>query len=444
MDNDPKGLAQRPLKPSRTKIGRERRVLGVEWTAPTTNPIENTVGTDVSDWYSVLVTVHPSLPAFDNANVENAYIRLRVWRWRDRAGYGTGHPDGQWYADEDLWLGLDGNPTWVGPMEWMLATKNAEKIYLQVVEFDFPNYVGDPQVEIGLYGIGEKRESGMDPTPYIGHGNPVPDPIPILTALGAHPLQDAMLSNLAGDFTATRTAATTIRCVGTFEIAATTWMTASKVIAVGWKPAAAGIGNESEFTILSRGGGLNCSVTVVDATTFDIFVDPGVLGATDNILVWIAGPRHRYEVLGIDGYKRQRTRDEAFDVAEVANRIKEIDPLDQRYVPDILADADTVAQATTVDFYLDMAGYRFLTIQWIPSDANFTLTVDATNKDNGTAPAVCDYIDVTNAWFGSASFTATCFLFLNVHTFVKYVHIEIVRAAEAGNGTHKLYVRRGW
>lgn len=128
--------------------------------------------------------------------------------------------------------------------------------------------------------------------------------------------------------------------------------------------------------------------------------------------------------------------------ATQANRTEEDDPIDTRDVGDILADATSVDASTTVDFYLDLAHYHYLSIQWIPNDANFTLKVYASLKDNGTAPAAVDYEDVTNAWFGAASFTTRQLLERDTPLQVKWVHIEVARSGGAGANTHKLYTRR--
>jgi hypothetical protein len=130
--------------------------------------------------------------------------------------------------------------------------------------------------------------------------------------------------------------------------------------------------------------------------------------------------------------------------ANQADRVEEDDPLDTRDVGDILADGTSVAQATTVDFYLDMAHFKFLSIQWEPNDANFTMVIEASNEDNGTAPNAAEYIDVGVAWFGAATFTADVLLERDTAVQVKWVHIEITRGAGVGAATHELFTRRCW
>ena len=439
-------LTGRPLLPSGTKLGIERRVTDTDTDDDSAPQQKNIAGSwDVSDWQSVLVTVHPSVPLLGSGSIPaDAQITLRVWRWRAFAANGEGRPDGQWFSDEDIVMSIAGIPA-AGPMEWILATKNSERMYFQVVGWYWlPPYVG-AAVEIGLYGLGEPRTSTSEGTPFSAGNNPESSASSVTATATASSLpfvQDAILSNLAGDFTVTYTSATQITCTGTFEISALTWMESVNVLLVGRKPTDAA--DETEFSYYIRGGNLDCSVSVTNATTFVITLEDNFFIATDEFAVFIEGPRHRYEVTGIDGYKRQRVRDEAFTVATQSNRIEEIDPLDQRYVPDILADATDVAQATTVDFYLDMAGYRYFTMQWTPADANFTLIVEATDEDNGTAPASCAYIDVTNAWFGAASFTASTFFVHDIPTIIKYLHIEVTRAGAVGTAAHTLFTRRGW
>ena len=253
-----------------------------------------------------------------------------------------------------------------------------------------------------------------------------------------------MLSNLAGDFVCTFVGTTQITCTGVFEESLLTWMDSSHLILVGRKLPSTGGVTETEFGFQVRAGTLDCSVTVTDANNFTLTLEEPYWTATDDIIVVLAGPRHRFEVVGIDGTKRQQTRGESFTIATQSDRKEEIDPLDQRFVPDILADGASVLQATTVDFYLDMAGYRFLTIQWIPADANFVWLIEVTDEDNGTVPAACDYDDMTLVWFGAATLIARDFLVLDVPNFVKYVHIDVTRPGGVGTSTHKLYTRRGW
>ena len=131
-------------------------------------------------------------------------------------------------------------------------------------------------------------------------------------------------------------------------------------------------------------------------------------------------------------------------LASTSDRGEEINPLDTRDVPSILADGATVAENITTDFYVPMSHMKGLSIQWEPSDDNFVLKVYSTNEDNGTALAACNYVDVTNAWFGAASFTADAFLLFDTEMCEYGIHIEVVRADSVGDGTHELFVRRNF
>jgi len=131
-------------------------------------------------------------------------------------------------------------------------------------------------------------------------------------------------------------------------------------------------------------------------------------------------------------------------LASTSDRGEEINPLDTRDVPSILADGATVAENITTDFYVPMSHMKGLSIQWEPSDANFVLKVYSTNEDNGTALAACNYVDVTNAWFGAATFIADTFLLFDTEMCEYGIHIEVVRADSVGDGTHELFVRRNF
>lgn len=119
-------------------------------------------------------------------------------------------------------------------------------------------------------------------------------------------------------------------------------------------------------------------------------------------------------------------------------RTEEIDPLDQKYVGETLIDLTNIAQTTTAYAYIDMAGFRTLGIQAETSGATptdvLTVTLEATMQDDGTAPASCDYQDVTNAITGSASFVDTDFISLIDTPFaVKYLRVKYTTSTGGGN-----------
>ena len=129
--------------------------------------------------------------------------------------------------------------------------------------------------------------------------------------------------------------------------------------------------------------------------------------------------------------------------ATQANRTEEDDPIDTRDVPDVSIDGGALAEGTTYHWYIDMAHMKFLSIHWDPADANNTVTIEASDQDDGTAPNACNYYDVGTLWFGAASWTAEFFHEADTPTQVKWVHIQLVRAgAPAGASTHDLFTRK--
>lgn len=74
-----------------------------------------------------------------------------------------------------------------------------------------------------------------------------------------------------------------------------------------------------------------------------------------------------------------------------------------------------------------------------------TYTVWASNDDDFTVGDVTDFINVTNAWFGAASFTTDAFLVSSVPRIVRWVRIQVVRAnngAGADDGAWTIRVRQ--
>lgn len=96
-----------------------------------------------------------------------------------------------------------------------------------------------------------------------------------------------------------------------------------------------------------------------------------------------------------------------FTALTLSNRVEEIDPLSQHYVAETLANVTDAADAT-YDYYVDMAGFRQAAFQLYLNCGLGTVTATCwgTVQDDGTAPAACNYLDVTNDLFGVASLVA--------------------------------------
>lgn len=138
-----------------------------------------------------------------------------------------------------------------------------------------------------------------------------------------------------------------------------------------------------------------------------------------------------------------------YDAVSHALRIEEIDPLSEHYLAATLADVTNGADATYY-YYVDMASYREFGLQLALDCAGGTVTatVEATCQDDGTAPAACTYIDVTNAWFGVASLVAAAgaasaiWLERDTAGATKYIRVKIVANTGGNTGDWALYSKK--
>jgi len=90
--------------------------------------------------------------------------------------------------------------------------------------------------------------------------------------------------------------------------------------------------------------------------------------------------------------------------------------------------------------YIDMAGSRRDAMQIVLS-GTATIKVYGTLQDDGTAPADCEYDDITSDVFGDASYTASGIHFDTVGKLAccKYVKVE---AASCTSATLKVFIRK--
>ena len=594
------GMGQEPGVPSRLKLN-DRQIQATD----TNQPTDKDEGIDVSHWRRVIVSIHPYDPDINDAACVGWRLTLKVWRWKRNARYGTGRPTGQWFAEEEITVSMDGDVVNGGPMEYEFPCWDSEKMHFQVVGSDYSpdNWIG----VVGVYGlvpwVNEDGKSCWCESGGVGGGAGGGGGILVANMFDLLAHQDNTYSSLRGDFTAARVDATTIQ-ISDLDYA----LEESQILAIGLKEA----GAVGPMRMWYRDDNLRCDW---DADDSQIDITGFVTNASDIISVWLEGPpkvddptnRARrakvtnpdaYHVvtdgiwdftieesaaevfypimMGQDGYhwlsvhatvtgegyaRLEATNDldrdgneawydvtqEIFGVTRIdvvtaagatgeafppqswcanrrlrwaigtdghvgtvklyvfksaygnhwipvaredfpalgtgietmgqarsvqaaaideddsgqfvmnlykelvlanfnwatqANRTEEDDPLDTRDVGEILADAADVDAGVTVDFHVDMAHMQHWSLQWIPNDVNFTLKVYASDEDNGTAPAACDYEDVTLAWFGAASFTARTFLVFDTNLQAKWLHIEVVRAGGVGTDSHKLYTRK--
>lgn len=117
-------------------------------------------------------------------------------------------------------------------------------------------------------------------------------------------------------------------------------------------------------------------------------------------------------------------------------RTAEQDPLNYAYQPETVA-AVTNGADDTYTYYVDLATFRKGAIQLLLNggSGSVTVTVEGSCQDDGTAPASCTYVDITNALFGSANFTASNILFDKEGYFagLKYLKIKVVANTTGAN-----------
>lgn len=139
-------------KPYQRSITTHIRSIELSAALNTGIPTDEADGVDVSDWLSLVIAVHPTNPDISSITA-GANVVLRPWRYKKASQEGTSPGSGQWYADIDWTVPLDGDGT--SQMEQAYAVWNAEKIYFQVISVADPG-VETPTFRVEHYGIGPK------------------------------------------------------------------------------------------------------------------------------------------------------------------------------------------------------------------------------------------------------------------------------------------------
>ena len=148
----------------------------------------------------------------------------------------------------------------------------------------------------------------------------------------------------------------------------------------------------------------------------------------------------------VNGYTKIRSK--AYDEGTQADKVGEVNPLSEHHQEVTLADVTDETSATNY-YYVDMDGFRYFSFQLETSGAapgdTLTVTVEATNQDDGTAQANCTYQDVTNALFGVASWVDTdAYAIADTPTAFKYVRIKTVTAGGNNDADYTIYFKKMW
>ena len=135
----------------------------------------------------------------------------------------------------------------------------------------------------------------------------------------------------------------------------------------------------------------------------------------------------------------------AYDSGTDSFKQFEVSPLSSHHVEETLADVTNETNATTY-YYVDLDGYKFFSLQIEIGAATdtCTVTIEATNQDDGTAAASCVYQDVTNDLFGVASVTADDFWVAKDAMMFKYIRVKTVTAGGNNDADYTLYHKKGY
>lgn len=132
----------------------------------------------------------------------------------------------------------------------------------------------------------------------------------------------------------------------------------------------------------------------------------------------------------------------AHNVFSDSLRNEEIDPPDQKHLPGNPVSAATLASGTDEDVYIDMDGYRYLGISASTGSGTDTIAIKVyATADSDPDPTGPTYVDVTNDWFGSASFTGD-FAVTTGAIAMKWVKINYVTAGGAGDQALYLHTKQ--
>jgi len=107
-------------------------------------------------------------------------------------------------------------------------------------------------------------------------------------------------------------------------------------------------------------------------------------------------------------------------------------------------DATNLANQT-LNRYVDMAGRRWITIGYTVSGGGTkTLKIYASNQDDGTAESSVEYRDITNAYTGAASYTATTWVRTTQPIVAKWIKIEVVITGASSDANVRFRARTGY
>jgi len=398
---------QEPKTPSKRKMN-DRRVtqaqVGVE------QPTDRDEGWDVSKFRQIIFSMHPVDPDIDDVGAVGWIAYVKVWRFKLANRWGTGSSGGQWYAEDELIISMDGDVANGGPMEYQLPTWNAEKMFFQVVLSEGgPDTWQAAQTISGL--VPQSCECEADVGSIGGGGGSGGIVVSNLFDLMAH--NDYTYSSLRGDFVATRIAANSILVSG-LDFA----VEERQILAIGLKRS----GTTSRTRMWYRDDTLRVDYTPGTS----LIVHAGFTSdALDEVIVFLEGPSK------VD------------DPTNRARRNKTVNPDPKHVATDgIFLDITKAEQADDdyFPFMMNQDGYHWLSTM-ITLTEDTVVTLEATN--DLAADGAEEWYDVTEEVLGVASVTtANDDQAFPPQCWVGWRRMRWVVGETGSGGTCKLYMLR--
>lgn len=133
---------------------------------------------------------------------------------------------------------------------------------------------------------------------------------------------------------------------------------------------------------------------------------------------------------------------QSYDSGTGSDKVFEISPISTHYVTETLLDDEDIADDTYY-YYIDMNGYRYFSLQGANLAGTMTITLEATNRDDGTAPAsITEWEDVTDSLSGETDWTADFFCIVDTNVAFKYVRVKVVSAGGASGDDLTLFAKK--
>jgi hypothetical protein len=155
-----------------------------------------------------------------------------------------------------------------------------------------------------------------------------------------------------------------------------------------------------------------------------------------------------------DDNGRVYVRQDSYSPSTLSNRTEEVDPLDTRDLLLVDQTDSNIANGSPVNIYVDIKHRKRVMVDIVCSSADdtFATTYAISLQDDGTAPASCNYQDISTYldndgsgkdWLLSGVRTSTHLMMLPIGITGKYLRITHTTAGGAGSGDATTRVMAG-